>query len=172
MSWELPWAGVFGYLQASDPTGPGPTRAELYNMLPLAIFMLFAGAIIVATVVLSIRYARRTRPLLEERQGDSICTFARSLDYRRLDTTVIRAVYEGLQKELEFASPAFPIRPGDDVLQIYQLDPEDYEELVIGIAERVGRSLDRCERNPYYGQSSTVSGLIEFLCAQPVAQGK
>jgi hypothetical protein len=53
---------------------------------------------------------------------------------------------------------------------MYRMDPEDYEEMVLEIAERVGRSLKDYDRNPYYRQISTVSGLIEFLCAQPMAR--
>jgi len=50
---------------------------------------------------------------------------------------------------------------------MYQIDPEDFEDIVVEIADRVGRRLDDYERNPYYARSSTVPGLIEFLCAQP-----
>jgi hypothetical protein len=113
---------------------------------------------------------RRLRRLARERLGDSICSFARSLDYRRLDTKVIRAVYEGMQDNLARVCPAFPVRPSDDVDQVYRIDPDDYEDFVVEIADRVGRSLDDYERNPYYSQTSTIAGLIEFLCAQPRVQ--
>jgi hypothetical protein len=113
---------------------------------------------------------RRLRRLARQRLGDSICSFARSLDYRRLDTKVIRAVYEGMQDNLARVCPAFPVRTSDDVAQMYRIDPEDYEDIVVEIADRVGRSLDDYERNPYYSQTSTIVGLIEFLCAQPRVQ--
>jgi hypothetical protein len=113
---------------------------------------------------------RRLRRLARQRLGDSICSFARSLDYRRLDTKVIRAVYEGMQDNLARVCPAFPVRPSDDIDQVYRVDPEDYEDFVVKIADRVGRSLEDYGRNPYYHHTSTIAGLIEFLCAQPKVQ--
>jgi hypothetical protein len=113
---------------------------------------------------------RRLRRLARERLGDSICSFARSLDYRRLDTKVIRTVYEEMQDNLAHVCPAFPVRTSDDVARMYRIDPEEYEDMVVEIADRVGRSLDDYERNPYYRQTSTIAGLIEFLCAQPRVQ--
>lgn len=92
---------------------------------------------------------------------------ARSLDYRRLDTKIIRAVYEGFQPYL---IPAFPIRASDDLDPTYRIDREDLDDLAYGITGRCGRSVDGFEQNPYYGKVSTVSELIEFLCAQPKAR--
>ncbi len=124
-------------------------------------------AMIVYFVVTSIRQDRKLRLLAAERQGDSICRFARSLDYRRLDTKVIRAVYEGLQEWLRSSCPAFPVHPSDDIDRDYLMDPEDFEDLVCEIADRLGRSLEGYEWNPHHPKIHTVSGLIEFLCAQP-----
>ncbi len=132
----------------------------------LAISIIF-GLVIVSTVVVMIWLGRRLRLLASGRQGDSICRFARSLDYRRLDTKVIRAVYEGLQECLQFAHPAFPVRPSDDLERDYLMDAEELEEMVCEIADRLGRSLQGYEKNPHYPKIRTVSGLIEFLCAQP-----
>jgi len=140
-------------------------------MTALVIFLAVVGTIVTVSLLIGIRDTRRLRLLAQERQGDSICSFARSLDYRRQDTTVIRAVHETLQEHLKNACPAFPIRPSDDVDQVYRIDLEDYEDMVVDIADRTGRSLEDYERNPYYRQISTVSGLINFLCAQPMAPG-
>lgn len=40
---------------------------------------------------------RREERLVADRQGESIGSFARSFDYRAIDTWIIRAVYEELQ---------------------------------------------------------------------------
>jgi len=42
--------------------------------------------------------------------------------------------------------------------------------MVVDIADRLGRSLENYERNPYYYQTGTISGVIEFLCAKPMAR--
>jgi hypothetical protein len=123
-------------------------------------------AILAVSAVIGIIDHRRLRRLADERRGETICHFARSLDYRRLDTKIIRAVYEGLQRHL---GTSFPIRASDDIDQVYRIDWEDVDDLANEIAYGCGRSMDGCERNPYYGRVSTVAEMIEFLCAQPSA---
>ena len=137
-------------------------------MLILIVIPTVLLAIVTVSVVMDIVNNRRLRRLADQRSGETICHFARSLDYRRLDTKIMRAVYEGVQPYL---IPAFPIRASDDLDQTYRIDREDLDELAYEIAGRCGRSVDGFEQNPYYGRVSTVSELIEFLCAQPKAQG-
>jgi hypothetical protein len=140
-------------------------------MNALLIILGVVAAIVTVSILIGIGDTLRLRRLAQERRGDSICSFARSLDYRRLDTTIIRAVHEGFQEYLNNVYPGFPVRPSDDVYQVYGIDPEDYEDMIVQFADRMGRSLEGYDRNPYYRQISTVSGLIEFLCDQPAAQG-
>jgi hypothetical protein len=130
----------------------------------LFIILVAFAAFIAVSIVLGVVDRRRLRRLAAERQGETICHFARSLDYRRLDTKSIRAVYEGLQ---DLLCLRLPIRASDDVGETFRIDPEDFEEFVIETADRCGQCLDGYERNPYYAGVSRVSGLINFLCAQP-----
>jgi hypothetical protein len=119
----------------------------------LFILLVALLTIVVVNIVTSILEHRRLRRLADERQGDTICHFARSLDYRRLDTKIVRAVYEGLQGYL---GPWLPVRASDYLDQTYCIDWEDLDDLVTEIAGRCGRSMDGWERNPYYGKVSTV----------------
>lgn len=103
------------------------------------------------------------------REGESICQFARSFDTRRVDTSVIRAVYETLQQELDFAHPAFPVR-ASDTLQVLLCDPDDLDMAVAPeVGRRAGRSLDDVEANPYYGKVKSVTDLVMFFNVQPKA---
>ena len=131
-----------------------------YLAIPIACVIIFS-------VVMTIRQDRKLHLLASRRRGDSICRFVRSLDYRRLDTEVIRAVYEGLQESLRSSCPAIPVHPSDDIDRDYLMDPEEFDEWVCEIADRLGRSLEGSERNPHHPRICIVSGLIEFLCAQP-----
>src|SRR3954466_10043319 len=95
-------------------------------------------AILAVSAVIGIIDHRRLRRLADERQGETICNFARSLDYRRLDTKIIRAVCEGFQGYL---GRRFPVRASDDLDLTYRIDREDLDDLAIGIARRCRRSL-------------------------------
>lgn len=57
-------------------------------------------ALLVVSVVQNRRVQRRLRTLAEARGGESICTFARAIQVRELDSWVVRAVFDQLQKYL------------------------------------------------------------------------
>lgn len=106
--------------------------------------------------------------LAERRKNDSICSFARHFDCRKVDPWVIRAVYEQLQERTDEYYPGFPIHPLDSVFEDLELDDEDFEEDVVGeIAHRTGRSLENAEENPYFGKANIVENLVYFFNLQP-----
>lgn len=106
--------------------------------------------------------------LLQDRQNDSICTFSRYFEFRKIDTWIIRAVYEQLQSYMGGEYKNFPIRPSDDVFIDLQIDDEDFEyDLVEEIAQRAGRSMENVESNPYYGKANIVENLVYFFNEQP-----
>ncbi len=106
--------------------------------------------------------------LLENRRNYSICEFARHFEYRKIDTFVIRAVYEQLQNHMQ--TETFPILPTDDIFADLKIDEEDFEyDIVAEIAQRAGRSLDNVKHNPYYGKASIVENLVYFFNEQPRA---
>lgn len=133
---------------------------------------------IVAVVVGVVAYAlvagwfdaRRLREVARERAGDSICTFARALDYRRIDTKVIRAAYEAGQDYFAYLGRPFPLRPTDRFAEDFTMDDEDVDDLVIDAASRAGRSIENSEDNPFYDRVKSVGDMIEFLCCQPVSK--
>jgi hypothetical protein len=109
----------------------------------------------------------RLRRLAARRSEESICTFVRALDYRHMDTKVIRAVYEELQRYFAYAHPSLPLRPTDRFHEEFDFDTQDLEEVVSAAAKRCGRDMRDAETNPHFGRVVTVADLIEFLCAQP-----
>jgi hypothetical protein len=125
------------------------------------------AAVFAISYVASLFEIQRLRRLAKEREGDSICLFVRSLDFRRLDARVIRTVFDGLQEMFAFVCPGFPVRSTDDLDQDYRLDPQDVDDLISKFAVKCGRSLEQCENNPYFGRVATVADRIEFLCGQP-----
>lgn len=108
----------------------------------------------------------------EERIGESICTFARSFDCRKVDTWVIRAVYEQIQNYLKRADyPDLAIRSEDHLFNTLPIDEEDFflgidEE----ISQRTGRTCDFEESNPMNHKVETVGDLVHFYNNQPRIQ--
>lgn len=116
--------------------------------------------------VLSRREALHLARMAQSREGESICQFARAIDCRRVDTWVVRAVYEELQRSLS-AVVAVPLRVTDHLQRDLGLDADDLDELVADMAQRARRSLADTSANPLFGKVTTVGDLVEFLQAQP-----
>lgn len=132
----------------------------------LVVAGLFVAVWVSGTMSLN-RHRSRLLAIAARREGESICQFARSFDTRVVDTWVIRAVYDVLQQQLEFAKAAFPVRPSDD-LKALVIDPDDLDmALAPEVARRAGRSVENTEENPYYGKVRTVADLVMFFNAQP-----
>lgn len=133
--------------------------------MTFAVLALFAVALFQCmNQVLEEHYQKLT----QNRTNDSICSFARSFDFRNVDTKIIRAVYEELQDYLPNSPHPFPIRAQDNLFDDLRLDEDDLDlDIVEAVARRTGRSLDNYEDNPHYRKATTVGGLVMFFDAQP-----
>src|SRR4051812_38140996 len=72
----------------------GMIGALLLYYIPIC--MLPIRVVILVHVLLNLFDQPRLARLAADRQGESICTFARSFDCRAIDTWIIRAVFEEL----------------------------------------------------------------------------
>ncbi len=114
------------------------------------------------------REARQLLALASQREGQSICDFARDFNAREVDTWVMRAVYEQLQGKLKHMHPAFPVRADDRLKEDLLLDDDDFDmELAQEVEMRTGRSLDSSATNPYFGKVKTVRDFVLFFQNQP-----
>jgi hypothetical protein len=153
---------------ASRPVGLG-CKVILGAMLIGAIclvviypaILVLVGIFAILGCLATVEDNRRVRRLAVERACESICTFARSFDYRNIDTWIIRAVFE------EIGESRFPIRAEDRLTADLRIDPDDLEDLVEAIAERTGRPLENVEDNPLFGKVATVRRVVEFFTHQP-----
>ena len=110
----------------------------------------------------------RRGPVARARTGESICEFTRAFDARRVDTWVIRAVYERVQQELRPVCPSFPVRASDRLKEDLRLDDDDIDlDILPDVISRTGRSMEDHKRNPLYGKVTTVADLVTFFTAQP-----
>jgi len=130
----------------------------------LALF--FFGVILISSVSgssLSTTIEKR----MQERSYEDIGTFTRSLDYRNIDTWIIRAVYEEIGSELDIDGKIFPLRGSDNLYKDLRLDDEDLYYVFNRVMARTGISDLGAEENPYYHKVETVEDMILFLNAQP-----
>jgi hypothetical protein len=131
-------------------TWPGILILSLFGAVLAALVYCFpiilaaVGVIVLLTVIWTMCDGRRLAALAADRQGESICSFARSFDYRAVDTWVIRAVFEELQPFCGFGHRVLPLRATDDLRDLLCVDPEDF-----------------------YGRVKTAADLVLFLVNQP-----
>ena len=127
--------------------------------------LLIAGY--VATLPSIKREEKQLRELAASREGQSICDFASEFDLRTVDSWVVRAVYEQVQRQLAHVHPAFPLRADDRLREDLRLDDDDLDlDVATEVEERTGRSLDATRSNPYFGKVRTVRDLVLFFQAQ------
>lgn len=149
------------HLLPAIPLACLPWSITLQPMLPLVL----AGVVLLVGQQL-----RRERDhllrLAAQRQGESICQFARAFPRREVDAWVIRAVYESLSR---YIGGHLPIRADDQLKQDLWLDDDDLDlDLLDEMARLCGRSLERGEENPWFGRVERVRDLVLFLNRQPV----
>lgn len=102
--------------------------------------------------------------LASQREGQTICDFARDFDARAVDTWIIRAVYEQLQRQLSHVHASFPVRADDRLKEDLLLDDDDLDmDLAQEVEMRTGRSLDNSDNNPYFGKVKTVRDFVLFF---------
>jgi len=109
----------------------------------------------------------RFKRLAKERAGLSICQFGRSFDYRRVDTTIIRAAYEGFQEWAGSGAKNFPVMASDDIAKLYGMEDEDLDDFAKKLTQKTGRGWNQLEQNPLYGKVITVRDLVLFVNFQP-----
>ena len=104
--------------------------------------------------------------LAEERKEVSICEFARSFNTKKVNTWVIRAVYEQIQA---YVPTTIPIKENDTLFELLEIDEEDLEfNLFAEISQRTGRSLEGLENNKYFKKLKTVGDLVYMFNEQPL----
>ena len=133
------------------------------------IFVLLFCGLVLVSLKETKRDEQYLRDLAAEREGESICQFARDFEMRQTDAWIVRAVYEQLQQHLKHVHPAFPVRAADRLKEDLRLDDETLEmDIVEEIEQRTGRRVDGSNESPYVGIVLTVGDLVLFFQAQPI----
>ncbi len=112
-------------------------------------------------------HRERLRRMADERVGESLCTFARAFPRGQRHPWILRAAYEELQPHCAVSNHHLPLRPSDRWREDYGIDPEEFDDIAIAIARRLGLDLKDSRANPYYGRVDTVADLVAFLSKLP-----
>ncbi len=111
---------------------------------------------------------RRMCSIALSRSSSDICRYARSFDYRNVDTKIMREVYNHVQEWAgKYEGIPFPVEADDCFDEIYKMDADDLEDIYLGIAQKLGISTENPEANPYWNKVTTVKNLVLFLHNQP-----
>ncbi len=156
---KLGWfgAGVFIFMLSAVPGG-----VIASNGGPLFLSCGVSLAVFLTLLLSAFLQNKKVKKMAEKRKEETICTFARQLNCREVDTWIIRAVYEELL--VYFGYPPHLEDSFD------KIDPEDVDDMGIAISERIGRPLNESEKNPYFGKVKTVRDMIFFFTAQPLKE--
>lgn len=133
----------------------------------MEILLIIIGLIIAGAIYTIIEH-RRMKKIAVERGEPNICEYARSFDYREIDTKILREVWNELQKCLgKLEGKPFPIKADDMFKATYNLDPDDLDEVYWAVADKLGIDTENPENNPYWNKVTSVKNLVLFLHNQP-----
>ena len=111
---------------------------------------------------------RRMRSIVLSRSNSDICRYARSFDYRNVDTKIMREVYNHVQEWAgKYEGIPFPVEADDCFDAIYKMHSDDLDDIYLDIAQKLGISTENPKANPYWNKVTTVKNLVLFLHNQP-----
>ena len=129
----------------------------------LIIFSLITVLIIVGIIF----NHYRMKKIALTRGDPDICSYARSFDYRNVDTKIIREVFNSVQEWAgKYNGVPFPVKANDCFDKVYQIDPDDLDDMYFEIAENLGINTENPELNPFYEKVNSVKDLVMFLDQQ------
>ncbi len=147
------------------------TALVLYGLWEAPILLALAPLIAIFTYFDNKRVKKKFESLASEREKESICEFSRSFNCKKVDTWVIRAVYEQIQEYVSLSKVSVPLRADDDLFDLLEIDEEDLDlDLLEEISQRTGRSMKNTEKNPYYEKVHTLGDLVYFVNEQPLVK--
>ncbi len=127
-------------------------------------YILIITVVLFFIIVSSIFEYRRLRKIALERGDPNICQFVRDFDYRKIDTKIIREVWNETQLTLgKFKGERFPVQSSDRFEETYRMDEDDLDDIYWDVSDRLNISTESFEVNPYYERVHSVKDLVLFI---------
>lgn len=128
------------------------------NSLLIVIAIIFVG------IIFTVANHLRIKKLALSRGEPNICEYARSFDFRKVDTKIMREVWNEVQSALgTFNNTPFPIKADDLFNETYKFDADDLDDIYWAVADKLGIDTENPQLNPYYNQVTSVRNLVLFL---------
>lgn len=135
--------------------------------MKMEIIIILCGLIFICAGV-AVWQHRRMRAIALARKSSDICRYARSFDYRSVDTKIMREVYNHVQAWAgKYEGIPFPVEADDCFDEVYKMHPDDLDDIYLEIAQKLGISTEKPELNPYWNKVTSVKNLVLFLHNQP-----
>ncbi|MET1257046.1 hypothetical protein [Aliikangiella maris] len=137
-------------------------RLALYILIMDILYIILAFVFV--GVMVSIIDKKRMTKIALERGEPNICEYARSFDYRKVDTKIMREVWNEVQECLgKYNDKYFPVKADDVFEDVYKIDTEELDYIYWAVADRLGIDTEEPESNPYFNKVTTVKNLVLFL---------
>jgi hypothetical protein len=112
--------------------------------------IILISLLLVTFGIASASYYRKMKQIAIRRENPDICTYARSFDYRAVDTKIIHEVFEQIQEWVgKYNGIPFPVQAEDHFNDLYCIDLGDLDEIYIKIAKKLNISTENAKNNPY-----------------------
>jgi len=96
--------------------------------------------------------------LASVRGKPDICQFARSFPRGRVDTRIMRSVWNALQKDIgNIKDGGFPVNGDDRFRETLRMTDEDIEEIYIKVTTELGITIGTPQTNPYWNNKRVVT---------------
>lgn len=130
-------------------------------------FLIICVSVLVIVIWMIIDHHRMKRIAIE-RGNPNICEYARSFDFRDVDTEIMREVWNEVQLNLgNYDGKPFPVKAEDLFEETYNMHLDDIDDIYWSVADKLGIDTELPEKNPYFNQVTSVKNLVLFLHNQP-----
>jgi hypothetical protein len=130
-------------------------------IIGLVIAVLFMSAALVSHVSAE-RMARR-------RAGEGFSDFAAYFVHRNIPHQILSDTYRYFGQWNAFAGELFPVRPTDNISEVYGCVDEDLEDAVSELLRKSGRRPFTQAEMPQPPRIETVEDFVRYVAAAPVA---
>lgn len=131
---------------------------------------LFIGLVLAAVFVSSAIWTHiRLGRMARQRAGEGFSDFAAYFVHRNIPHKILVDTYEYFGRWNAVGGELFPVRPTDNISDVYGCVDEDLEDAVVEILKKSGRRPFTQAEMPQPPRVETVEDFVHYVAAAPVA---